>query len=71
MRVSAGAPRDHEVTAPAWTMPDLWTRRRAHRSLENCADAVFHMPRHHRQERMRKQNEDNSETKPYMEANTG
>ena len=25
-----------------WTLPDRWTRRRAHRSLENRADAVSH-----------------------------
>jgi hypothetical protein len=25
-----------------WTLPDLWTRRRAHRSLQNRADAVSH-----------------------------
>ena len=32
-----------------WTLPDLWTRGRAHRSLENRADAVSHTAhRHHR-----------------------
>jgi hypothetical protein len=25
-----------------WTLPDPWTRRRAHRSLQNRADAVSH-----------------------------
>ena len=31
-----------------WTLPDPWTRGRAHRSLQNRADAVSHTThRHH------------------------
>jgi hypothetical protein len=58
-----------------WTLPDPWTRGRAHRSLENRVDAVSHSDhRHHRLGRGgRKQNE---EHRPYteplsLEANTG
>jgi hypothetical protein len=40
------------MTDGPWTVPDLWTRRRAHRSLENRADAVSHTA--HRHHRMRK-----------------
>jgi len=58
-----------------WTVPDLWTRRRAHRSLENRGDAVSHTAhRHHRMmEGERKQNEDRDRApRPLsLEANTG
>ncbi len=48
------------MTDGPWTVPDLWTRRRAHRSLENRADAVSHTAhRHHRFDKGgRTQNED-------------
>lgn len=50
-------------------MPDLWTRRRAHRSLENRADAVSHTAhRHHRHVKRKKKTED---TDRALEANTG
>ncbi len=52
-----------------WTVPDLWTRRRAHRSLENRADAVSHtVHRHHRRVRRKKKTEDTGRA---LEANTG
>ena len=63
------------MTDGPWTVPDLWTRRRAHRSLENRADAVSHTAhRHHRlMKGERTQNEDTVlSTKPLsLEANTG
>jgi hypothetical protein len=62
------------MTEGPWTVPDPWTRRRAHRSLENRADAVSHTA--HRHHRMRKgdttQNELGSYLEPLsLEANTG
>ena len=53
-----------------WTVPDLWTRRRAHRSLENRADAVSHTVHrhHHRHVRRKKKTEDTGRA---LEANTG
>jgi len=52
-----------------WTVPDPWTRRRAHRSLENRADAVSHTAhRHHRRVRRKRKTEDTGRA---LEANTG
>jgi hypothetical protein len=57
-----------------WTLPDPWTRGRAHRSLENRADAVSHSAhRHHRMMKgERTQNEHRLDIEPVsLEANTG
>ena len=40
-RLSLHDRRDPLPDGP-WTLTDPWTRRRAHRSLQNCADAVSH-----------------------------
>ena len=46
-----------------WTVPDRWTRRRAHRSLENRADAVSHTAhRHHRRVRGEDKADDGTKT---------
>jgi hypothetical protein len=72
------ATQGQRVTRPRgpWTLADPWTRGRAHRSLENRADAVSHSAhRHHRRLRGgRKQNEDFDRTyieSLSLEANTG
>lgn len=52
-----------------WTVPDLWTRRRAHRSLENRADAVSHTV--HRRHRRVRRKEKTDDTGRALEANTG
>ena len=62
------------MTNGPWTVPDLWTRRRAHRPLENRADAVSHTA--HRHHRMRKGDTTPKEPGSYLaplslEANTG
>lgn len=62
------------MTDGPWTVPDLWTRRRAHRSLENRGDAVSHTA--HRHHRMRKGDKTPKEPGSYLEplsleANTG
>jgi hypothetical protein len=53
------------MTDGPWTVPDLWTRRRAHRSLENRADAVSHTA--HRHHRMRKGDQTQKEPGSYLE----
>ncbi len=62
------------MTDGPWTVPDPWTRRRAHRSLENRAAAVSHTAhRHHRiMNRRRTQNEHRPDIEALsLEANTG
>jgi hypothetical protein len=58
-----------------WTLPDPWTRGRAHRSLENRADAVSHIAHSHHC-RLAGGRTQTEETDPYseslsLEANTG
>jgi hypothetical protein len=63
------------MTDGPWTVPDLWTRRRAHRSLENRGDAVSHTAhRQHQDEEGRKKTPKNARSylEPLsLEANTG
>ncbi len=62
------------ATGP-WTLPDRWTRRRAHRSLENRADAVSHSA-HRPFLCFERKEEKELQTSPYLtplslEGNTG